>query len=262
MYKIAEIFRSTLVDFIKKRPKGIQKKIAQATNISPKYLSDFVNGHKVLSEDYREKIANFFGYQYEDFLVCGRRLLYPDSPVSETEYGNITEQSLIRLVFLIGVPLKEGRYWQNGLAEWADIEISLIFAWIKNDHIPNEFVTQIAEQGYESKDWIIKQSKIKSADADFRNLAKLAKIDISTGWVDTLAALLDIDSEEITRAICKRYIPPELIDKIEAAGYPSSMWLHTKNAPKASIQTKNADNSLAQRISQIEADLEKIKKDL
>ncbi len=65
----AELFREGFkitIDYYSER--GFQASIADKIGISRQFMSDFVNGRKMLSEEKRESIAKYIGYSYPAFL--------------------------------------------------------------------------------------------------------------------------------------------------------------------------------------------------
>ncbi|MDR2724607.1 MAG: hypothetical protein LBC90_00765 [Candidatus Adiutrix sp.] len=71
-YKIHEIFRKTLH---LKLTHGVQTRIAEATGINVKKINHIYTGFNIGTEDERRAIADFFGYEYEQFLNLGRKAL-------------------------------------------------------------------------------------------------------------------------------------------------------------------------------------------
>lgn len=54
---------------------GAQKKVASELTISRQHINDVLGGRKVAGKRLQERIANFYGYSYENFLALGRMLL-------------------------------------------------------------------------------------------------------------------------------------------------------------------------------------------
>lgn len=54
---------------------GAQKKVASELSISRQHINDVLGGRKVAGKRLQERIANFYGYSYENFLALGRMLL-------------------------------------------------------------------------------------------------------------------------------------------------------------------------------------------
>jgi len=71
--KISNFFRLALKSYIQTQPRGTQKKIAEAVNIERSYLNQFLSGRNI-SENLRDKIADFIGFKYEDMIALGRKL--------------------------------------------------------------------------------------------------------------------------------------------------------------------------------------------
>lgn len=68
---IAELFRRTFKVWIEGQPRGEQSEIADTIGISRQYMSDFINGRKMLSEEKREALAALAGFTYVEFLRMG-----------------------------------------------------------------------------------------------------------------------------------------------------------------------------------------------
>jgi hypothetical protein len=70
--KASELFKKVLKDDLKKMPYGAQTIIAEKNGINYKQLNAFLNKDDgPLSESNREKIANYLGYEYADYLKRG-----------------------------------------------------------------------------------------------------------------------------------------------------------------------------------------------
>lgn len=87
----ADLFRESLRAILRSKPRGNQGGLAEAVNVGRKHLNDFLGGRKPLSESKREEIAKYLGYNYEDFLRIGRKLVsgqlnsFSDSEIPECE---------------------------------------------------------------------------------------------------------------------------------------------------------------------------------
>lgn len=68
-------WHSALVNFIQSQKRGIQKRIAQETKITPKHMNDIYKGRKRASQDLQLVIANAIGQTYEEMLTGGAGLI-------------------------------------------------------------------------------------------------------------------------------------------------------------------------------------------
>jgi hypothetical protein len=67
-------FVTAMKFFCDRKPRGIYSAIADYIQCTPSHVTRIKNGNAG-SEKTRRKIAEFFGYQYEEFLGIGKRLL-------------------------------------------------------------------------------------------------------------------------------------------------------------------------------------------
>jgi len=104
----AELFRKTLKSHLKEMPRGTQSRIADELGMERRYLNDFLNGRKMLSESKREEIAEKLGYSYIDFLILGREIdaeidaeyVKPsDKHVGPLKYAIETLENLVTTIF-------------------------------------------------------------------------------------------------------------------------------------------------------------------
>lgn len=75
-----DLFRKTLILFLKIKGRGSQKKLSEKAGVASSLLNDFLKGRKVISESKRNDIAAAFDFAFEEFLALGRRLLESDEP--------------------------------------------------------------------------------------------------------------------------------------------------------------------------------------
>ena len=96
-----EAFFQALCKLIDEDWKGRKGVLAQEANISGGYLSDILNRKRKASFKKQTSLATATGYEYENFLALGRKLLAEDTPDSQKRGGtaNLTKE----------IPKKDGK---------------------------------------------------------------------------------------------------------------------------------------------------------
>ena len=79
-----EAFFQALCKLIDSDWKGRKGVLAQEANISGGYLSDILNRKRKASFKKQTSLATAIGYEYEDLLSLGRKLLAKETPDSQT----------------------------------------------------------------------------------------------------------------------------------------------------------------------------------
>lgn len=72
---LLEAFRAALIHSLANKPRGSQARIAETSGISTGQLTNIIKGIRPGSEVKRRQIALSLGYDYEDFLSMGKRLM-------------------------------------------------------------------------------------------------------------------------------------------------------------------------------------------
>ena len=67
-------FNAALVYCLEKSPWGAAKDAAKAVGIRASYVSQIKRGQRVGNETIRRGLAEFFGYEYQEFLRLGQGL--------------------------------------------------------------------------------------------------------------------------------------------------------------------------------------------
>ena len=72
---MVNVFMAALKYLLEQQKRGAQVRLAEALEITPKYVNDIVKGRRTPGQDLQEKIAAFYGIRYEDFISFGRHIL-------------------------------------------------------------------------------------------------------------------------------------------------------------------------------------------
>jgi transcriptional regulator with XRE-family HTH domain len=72
---INQYFLAALHSCLERQPRGIKAKLARAAGISISQLVDILKKRSYGSENTRRKISSALGYQYEDLLDLGKRIV-------------------------------------------------------------------------------------------------------------------------------------------------------------------------------------------
>ena len=136
MEKYNEHFWAALKYCIDELPRGTKAKLARTVNIAPPYLGDILKKRSKGSEATRRKIALALGYEYEDFLALGEKLLRSNNdvklkavkPQAEFDlYASERAKSLIKKIVVIS------KYEEEKLS-FVEVTVNLIYDDIKQKH--------------------------------------------------------------------------------------------------------------------------------
>lgn len=75
MANTEESFIRALQREIDEQGYGAQKKLAEKLSVSRQHLNDIIGGRKSAGKRLQERIADAYGFEYENFLALGRMLL-------------------------------------------------------------------------------------------------------------------------------------------------------------------------------------------
>ena len=73
--KPSDYFRKAVQDYLKGKPRGSQKKLAEKAGLTPRHLNDFLGCRRAMTEDDQLKITDYLKVDYIDFIQQGRELL-------------------------------------------------------------------------------------------------------------------------------------------------------------------------------------------
>lgn len=110
---IPELFKKTLILILSSMPRGTKSTLADSLEIHRVNFSNYLNGNDTFSEQRREAIATYLGFNYIDFLNLSQRLFDSDEPcfaaldhickdaerfsnlVDDTNIGAVTYQKIL-----------------------------------------------------------------------------------------------------------------------------------------------------------------------
>jgi transcriptional regulator with XRE-family HTH domain len=225
-----------------------QAQLSKLVGCSPSTITRIIQNSTRIDINYLINIVQVL-YGITDFEEI---LKSPEVPTLPENYRKVyieSEQSLIRLSIIVGVPTDINQNWQVSLAAWLGVEPTDIYGWIKNNHIPAEIVKNVEDRGYQATRWLT-MGKRPTIGECFKKLAAIAGVTDPYKWGEKLAKKLNIPSNTITKAIRSRILDQETITKIEDAGYPPDMWL-----PKDSYKSHQL-----RKLDSLTKEIEKIKK--
>ncbi len=271
--KPSEFFRIAIKKILSER-RVSQKEFAKKIGESPQVFNDYLAGRRNYSEKKEAKIAELLGITHMEVVLFGLEIEKKSSNVEDnrpdyrtqnslvapdTKSAKKAEQSLSRLSILAQIPLKNCSGWADCLALWLGVEYDALIGWIENDEIPQPVIKLIADRGYAPSGWLLsepnQEGRLSETEQRFRALAKLAGVKIGVQWADRLAAKIGVDSLELTQSLYNDKIPPELIQRIEAAGYPAMTWAANQYDQKSRHEEIV---ELRQRLQALEAKVAKL----
>ncbi|MBI9090741.1 MAG: hypothetical protein JEZ12_16105 [Desulfobacterium sp.] len=71
----ADYFRKAVQDYLKDKPRGAQKKLAEKSGITSRHLNDFLGHRRAMKEQDRVRIAEAMDSDYLDLLIHGKNLI-------------------------------------------------------------------------------------------------------------------------------------------------------------------------------------------